>query len=349
MRHSKAFLACGTLLLLVFTARHHLTVLYWTLRTYATFHSSLRGHPEILHRYNTSTSDAQVSYSLPGLVPAMLHRVHLTEGQAVSSSIYSEAIASCHHLHPAWTHITWTDEAGAAFIQQHYPSLWSHYTHYPRRVQKANILRYAILEHFGGVYLDMDITCRRSLDDLRHLPFLAPAAFPTGVSNGFMLSRAHHPFLKQVIDGVAISDLRWGLPYVETMLTTGCMFLSNQRTAYMSGLMGFGTVPQAQDKVFVLADEEGKIRSHMLRGAVTTPLFQHGGASSWHEWDAAVVLFIARHGRCCGVVLVMGLVCATALAQRQRRRRHFFSMKDRTAEERMTAAGTCRDDLKSLV
>jgi len=349
MRYSKAVLACGISLLLIFTARQHLTVLYWTLRTYATFHSSLRVHPEILHQYNTSTSDAEVPHHSPGLAPATLHRVHLTEGQAVSSSNYSEAIASCHQLHPKWTHITWTDEAGAAFLRQYYPALWTHYTNYPRTVQKANILRYAVLEHYGGVYLDMDITCLRPLDSLRRLPFLAPAAFPAGVSNGFMVSRAQHPLLKQALDGVITSHLRWGLPYVEIMLTTGCMFLSNQRTKFMSRTTGSDRVLHDRDKVFILADEDGKVGPHMLRGAVTTSLFRHGGASSWHEWDAAVVVFVARHARCFGAVFMIGLVGTAMLVCRGRRRIAFSSKIDKLAKKRMAATKSSEDDMKLFV
>jgi len=213
-------------------------------------------------------------------------------------------------------------------------------------VQKANILRYAILEHYGGVYLDMDITCLQPLDDLRHLPFLAPAAFPVGVSNGFMLSQAHHPLLKQVLNGVAPSDLRWGLPYVETMLTTGCMFLSNQWTKYMSRLMGSEGTADARDKIFVLADEEGKVGPHILRGAITTPLFRHGGASSWHEWDAAVGLFIARHGWYFGMVVVTGLICTIVLV---RRRSAFSSKIDKLTGKRSDASERGKYDAKSFV
>ncbi|KXL44899.1 hypothetical protein M433DRAFT_154410 [Acidomyces richmondensis BFW] len=32
----------------------------------------------------------------------------------------------------------------------------------------------------------------------------------------------------------------------------------------------------------------------MLRGKVVTLLLAHGGASSWHEWDDAIILMIGK-------------------------------------------------------
>jgi hypothetical protein len=81
------------------------------------------------------------------------------------------------------------------------------------------------------------------------------------------------------------------MPYVENMLTAGCMFITNAWIEYTRNHEAL----ERQDKVFVLADEHRMLESHMLRGATTTPLFKHGGASSWHSWDAAVIVFIGAY------------------------------------------------------
>jgi inositol phosphorylceramide mannosyltransferase catalytic subunit len=75
--------------------------------------------------------------------------------------------------------------------------------------------------------MDMDLYCRRSLEPLRQFDFIAPAAYPAGVSNGFIMSRPNLPFLGEVIQKLIDYNLDWfGLPYATVSFTTGCHFLS---------------------------------------------------------------------------------------------------------------------------
>lgn len=210
----------------------------------------------------------------------------------------------------------WTDDIASSFVEQYYPAIRPHYLAYTQNVQRANILRYALLDHFGGVYLDLDVTCLQPLDYLRYLPWLTPAAHPAGLNNAFMLSRPRHAFLKHLLASVPSTDLKWGLPYVETMLSTGCMFLSSRWMAYGRSLSKSEVSVSDVDKIYVLANEEGKLGPHMLRGAVTTPLFRHGGASSWHEWDAAAVVLIGRHYCYFISMIVLGALFAIAMMWR---------------------------------
>jgi len=80
------------------------------------------------------------------------------------------------------------------------------------------------------------------------------------------------------------------------------MFLTNAYIKFDKFAVG--------EELFVLS-EDGRLEPHMLRGAVTTPLFRHGGASSWHSWDAAVIVGVGRYWRlvllCCAVVGGLGV------------------------------------------
>merc|ERR1712000_693159 len=160
----------------------------------------------------------------------------------------------------------WTDTTANEFMSQHYPDLWPHYRNYGQSIQRANSLRYALLEHYGGVYLDIDITCRHPLDNIRHIPLLTPGAHPAGVNNAFILARPHHPFLQHLLAGLPSSDLTWGAPYVENMLSTGCALFGNRWMSYVRSLQSKTHAPE--DNVYILADGQGLIASHMLRGKV---------------------------------------------------------------------------------
>jgi inositol phosphorylceramide mannosyltransferase catalytic subunit len=75
--------------------------------------------------------------------------------------------------------------------------------------------------------MDMDLHCRRPLEPLRRFDFVAPAAFPAGVSNGFIMARPQLPFMGEVVRRLSEYDINWlGLPYATVSFTTGCHFLS---------------------------------------------------------------------------------------------------------------------------
>ncbi|KAH6608345.1 glycosyltransferase family 32 [Trichoderma cornu-damae] len=302
--------------------RHHIHELGEVALTYGTFYRLLHGHPDILYRHPKNSSwilsepealESPAS-SLPPLldavvVPKIIHQIAL--GNA-SVSRHQAAITSCTDLHPEWTHQLWTDANATAFITEFYPDILPHYTGYAQNIQRANILRYALLHHSGGIYVDLDVTCRVALDStpIVRLPYVSPGAHPAGVNNAFIAAEPGHPFLTQLLENVPSHDLHWALPmripYVENMLSTGCMFYSNQWMEYVRDVLR----GRQSRKVYILSDEHGDMASHMLRGKVTTPIFVHGGASSWHGWDAALFLAIGEH-----YSFYLGLLCiATAVA-----------------------------------
>ena len=48
------------------------------------------------------------------------------------------------------------DREQDAFMKQHFPSLYGLWVALPLPVMKADVWRYAIVYHYGGVYADMD-------------------------------------------------------------------------------------------------------------------------------------------------------------------------------------------------
>jgi len=197
----------------LFTSRHHIHVLSEVAYSYTTWHST----PLNKHDYTSKNA----SSTAPDITPKILHQIYLTavgtpEDPTTGASL-TQARQSCRALHPHWRHNLWTNANATTFITTHYPSILPHYTSYAQTIQRTNILRYLLLHHYGGVYLDLDITCLAPLDGLLSLPFVSPAAFPVGVNNAFLLSKPGHRFWEGVIAGIGERDLWWGLPYVENM------------------------------------------------------------------------------------------------------------------------------------
>ncbi|KAK3191498.1 hypothetical protein K4F52_002313 [Lecanicillium sp. MT-2017a] len=299
----------------------HLRVLTEISHTYSAFYPLLAKHPELVYKYPDETK--------PGTPPPkIIHQIALGNANVAK---YQPAIDSCKALHPEWTFNLWRNENATDFLAQHYPDILPHFKGYHQDIQRANVLRYALLHQFGGVYLDLDITCLVALDStpLYNLPFITPGAHPAGVNNAFILALPGHAFLNHLLSRVPRHDIRWGLPmrlpYIENMLSTGCMFFSNMWMAYAENQVSAGRLPD--NRVFVLADEHGDLAPHMLRGIVETPLMAHGGASSWHGWDAAAIVLIGKHYRLVVTMLALGItasivyILCCCIGARLRRRR----------------------------
>ena len=126
-------------------------------------------------------------------VPAILH--HLWKNQDVFSlpELWQRSRASCLGMHPHslhgrdhYRHMLWTDESMRELIARKYPAHLSNYDAYPYHIQRVDAARYFILHQFGGIYLDLDIECRKPLDALRRdYAAVLPATLPFGVSNDF--------------------------------------------------------------------------------------------------------------------------------------------------------------------
>ncbi|KAK9366254.1 hypothetical protein V1509DRAFT_569320 [Lipomyces kononenkoae] len=164
------------------------------------------------------------------LVPPILHHIVLgNDGQNSKHwrPGWAEAVQSCLDWHPDWEAHLWTDQTAGKFVEEHFPELKDMWDNYPYPIERIDALRYMILYHYGGVVLDMDLKCKRSLGPLRRFGFVAPAANPTGFSIGFMMASKNNNFVGDIVRNLTVYNKRWlGLPYPSVMFSTGCHFAS---------------------------------------------------------------------------------------------------------------------------
>lgn len=119
--------------------------------------------------------------------------------------------------HPDWEYRLWTDEDNRRFLQQYYDWFVPTYDAYPEPIMRADAVRYFILYHYGGVYVDLDFECLRPIEKLlsEHSLVLGlePEAhhqtekqqmqqrgFQRIVCNAFMASTREHEFWSHVFE-----------------------------------------------------------------------------------------------------------------------------------------------------
>ncbi|DAA79343.1 TPA_exp: putative Glycosyl transferase [Trichophyton benhamiae CBS 112371] len=270
-----------------------------------------------------ATDDAIQNVELPGvnsslidlrpqLIPKIIHQTYKNES---IPEIWVGPRNGCIEMHPDYEYILWTDKKSRDFIAEHYPWFLTTFDNYPFPIQRADSIRYFILAHYGGTYIDLDDKrkkkkkkkkkkatktnnikkknaiganavrymqgCNRRLDPLLSYPAWVRRTAPTGISNDAMGSVPNHPFFLRVIKSLQAYDRAWVLPYITVMYSTGPLFLSVIWKEYKN------TDPDGVNRVRVLLQDAYNRHSWSF--------FTHHPGSSWHGEDAQLIFWMGSH------------------------------------------------------
>ncbi|UPK95937.1 hypothetical protein LCI18_006872 [Fusarium solani-melongenae] len=174
-------------------------------------------------------------------IPRILHQ---TVKNDTIPSIWVDAQNSCRKVYSEFDYMLWTDERAREFLSTEYPWFLETWDNYPFPIQRADAIRYFVLYHYGGMYLDMDTVCHEPFplhqiesDTLAH-NFLFEATLPTGVTNDIMVSSARHPAFSSAIRILPVSyhiTRFWArlVPYAAIMGSTGPLFISLAVAKYL--------------------------------------------------------------------------------------------------------------------
>jgi UDP:flavonoid glycosyltransferase YjiC (YdhE family) len=109
--------------------------------------------------------------------------------------------------HPGHRYILWGPEESRRFVAEFHPDFLATYDAYPKPIQRVDSLRILLLQHFGGIYADLDVECLRNVGPLLegrrlvltpepglHSQYWRGKGFRRVISTAFMASEAGHPF-----------------------------------------------------------------------------------------------------------------------------------------------------------
>ena len=181
----------------------------------------------------------------------------------------------------------WTDEVARDFISSEYPWFLDVWDNYAWPIQRADAIRYFILYHFGGLYLDMDTLCNATIP----LPQIEPdvghhAVFkstrPTGISNDLLISSPRHPVFKAAIyELLMYNDITrlWApwMPYVAIMISAGPFFLTMVAKNY---LLAQPSLPSPTVQV--------------INATALAPFITDLEGGSWHKGDTQALMWVGE-------------------------------------------------------
>ncbi len=92
--------------------------------------------------------------------------IHQTWKDANVPSHYLPWADSWKEKHPQWEHRLWTDDMNLQFIKQYAPGFLEIYEKYNHAIQRVDAVRYFILYHIGGLFIDLDFECLEGMEPL---------------------------------------------------------------------------------------------------------------------------------------------------------------------------------------
>jgi mannosyltransferase OCH1-like enzyme len=79
---------------------------------------------------------------------------------------YMQLIESIKQNNPDYEYLFFTDNDIEIFLKTNYPEYYQTYLNLPVKIQRIDFFRYIAIYHYGGFYMDLDMLCLSSFDNL---------------------------------------------------------------------------------------------------------------------------------------------------------------------------------------
>lgn len=188
--------------------------------------SVLRGEqPPLDFDYKSTFTKSKIPRTIHFIWYQNIYSTH-NGGSQIPAAI-SRAPELCRQFNPDFDIKVWNATTGREFFASEYAWFLPTYDGYRYPIQRIDALKYFVLYHYGGVYMDLDIACRRPLDPLLAFPAWFPEASPLGVNNDLFAAAPGHPILKRMTQSLEGHNKNWIFPYLTIFYSTGPQFSSD--------------------------------------------------------------------------------------------------------------------------
>ena len=135
---------------------------------------------------------------------------------------YMQLIESIKSNNPDYEYLFFTDVDIENFLKENYPEYYHTYLNLPIKIQRIDFFRYIAIYHYGGFYMDLDMLCLKSFDNLLKYNCVFPVdefiskdmckmhRYKPFCDNGYyyllgqyaFAASPRHPFIKNIIDKI---------------------------------------------------------------------------------------------------------------------------------------------------
>lgn len=183
--------------------------------------------------------------------------------------IHQTAYANKNEWHPIWKHCQksvlenfknfeykfWDDDSLENFVKETYPEIYEEYKNFPVHIFQLDCVRYLLLYHYGGIYIDMDVYCYNNFyDELKGEINLVESINDELVQNSLMASIPNHPFWKDCYDLTSnrTKEIKLKKPNLNTFLKKEADENDNLIRIISGPLMLSDCVKQNKHSIYIL-------------------------------------------------------------------------------------------------
>jgi len=254
-------------------------------------------------------SNSKIQRKQTVYIPKIIHQTYKSVEQLPDH--WKNTPDSWREKNKDWKYIFWSDTDCRKLVEKEFPSFLPIFDSYEYPIQRADAIRPILLYVYGGVYVDMDIMCKKAIDDLFYNDFevylLESPNFST-ITNSFMASKKGARFwihvLEQMIQNIQEPSSLWMSKHLFVMNTTGPSLLQN----------AYDTCQNKKDITFLpqslLFPEECNVCSEKpcsTRESYVTIL----KGSSWCDSDSEIITLV--YCRYKEIIALLCLVCIVYL------------------------------------
>ena len=164
-------------------------------------------------------------------IPKLIHQVYEGRDGTSPNQLLCNLAETWKKKNPAFEYQFWNYKKIDKFLDEFYPDFITTYQGFRYDVQRWDAIRYLILYHFGGVYVDLDYECLESIDPLLDKKSCCFGLEPPEhckpfkkdyvISNAFMAVNPRHPFIKNIIKSIPHSSSTAKDKLIYVLETTG--------------------------------------------------------------------------------------------------------------------------------
>ncbi|KAK4152478.1 nucleotide-diphospho-sugar transferase [Chaetomidium leptoderma] len=235
-------------------------------------------------RLTQSQVAAPTNIAGPQHIPKIIHHIFHNWRDPGNDTLppgWASMRQGCMDLNTSFEFKLWTANASREFIETEYAWFLRTYDGYRYPVQRVDALRYFLMLHYGGIYMDLDNGCKADLTPLLHYPVWVTDGGRGALSNNILGARPNHPFWHRLTLSLLPYNWNWPVPFVSVMYSSGQWFL----TAIWEEYHALLPKPDSANP-----DHEHRLYRIMMDGtpgADPWVFFSHqeGGGGTWHTWD----------------------------------------------------------------
>jgi mannosyltransferase OCH1-like enzyme len=132
-------------------------------------------------------------------IPLIIHQIW--NDREIPRDVYRQEWTDSWRIHhPDWLYVLWTGDALLRLAQARYPEFEHFVSSHVSPVVRADYGRLMVLCHWGGLYVDLDYICLKSIDGLlRERRCVVPEVRPGCVTNSLIAAVPGHPVLRAAL------------------------------------------------------------------------------------------------------------------------------------------------------